>query len=432
MIDLLVYAFLSSALLQVVISSYIYKTYFNPVLYFNVLFFLHNWSFSFGVFLYPESFFTWRADPSVSYETQANVLLINLVSLWALFISFIVFSRIKKKSRSVYSWFRHLWVFPFLYFTLTALLLWKLYANGDLSGVYGLNQASTSSEAFSPIMQLLGLRVIFASTYLILGKNQNRGLVWLIFLVEIVFSLVEGGRKVIMILVFSLLIPALEKNRLNAGKVVQLLFAAIFIIYILLLVVAYRGTDREDSSISRLSNANETIIDGSEILVFTVMNIANSEGVQNWTYQLIENKEMDLSHGKSYFQALINTAVLRPFQGPISDWQAAYVFKYAAYRNQNNHGWDFSFTAESILNWGARFSFLSYIALGFIAGRLFSKRFSNQFYCLMYYSLWPILFLGFRTDSTAILRTVSLYLFASFICSIDVQNLKLHFKKRSM
>jgi hypothetical protein len=426
-----IYAFISSALLQVAISSYIYRTCFNPVLYFNVLFFLHNWSYSFGVFLYPESYISWRADPSVSYETQVIVLWTNLASLWALFVSFIVFSRVKVKSRRrVYYWFRNLSILPVLYFIFTAILFWKSYNSGELFTVYGLNQASTASEAFSPILQLMGLRVVFGSTYLILGKNKNRGVVGLIFLVEIIFSLFEGGRKVLMILVFSLLIPVIENNRFTVVKAMRFSLASVFILYVLLLVASYRGTDRGASPISRVSAANATIVEGSHIIVFTVVNLANSEGVQNWTYQLIENKQMDLSLGKSYFQAAINTVLLRPFQGPIVDWQAAYVFKYAAYPNQHNQGWDFSFTAESMLNWGVRFSFLSYIVLGCIIAWLYRKKHTSQFYCLLYYAIWPILFIGFRTDSTAIFRTVSLYLIAVFICSIDFRNLKLSFKKR--
>ena len=79
--------------------------------------------------------------------------------------------------------------------------------------------------------------------------------------------------------------------------------------------------------------------------------MANSEGVQNWTYQLIEDEEIDLLYGKSYAQAVINVAVLGPFQGDIADWQAAYVFKQtpSTYPEQNNHGYDFSLLLSQFL-----------------------------------------------------------------------------------
>ena len=140
MTDTLIYLFIISSLLQIVSSVFIFKRLINPILYFNILFFLHNWSYSFGSFIYPDALIPWRADPYVSYETQSDVLLINLISLWVLFLTFITFTlRRQKVDEKNYTNFRHLSLFPFAYFFLTFCLLLKLYLDGALSGffVYG-------------------------------------------------------------------------------------------------------------------------------------------------------------------------------------------------------------------------------------------------------------------------------------------------------
>ena len=283
--------------------------------------------------------------------------------------------------------------------------------------MYGQGQASTSGEAFSPILQLLGLRAGFASAYLILNKNKNSYMTFLIFLTEIIFTFLEGGRKVLFMLVLSALIPLIETTKVKFVRFFQYSVGAVMVIYLLGFTTFFRAADRDNSFLERINESNTQIIENAELLTFLAINLANSEGVQNWTYQLIEDEEIDLLYGKSYAQAVINVAVLRPFQGDIADWQAAYVFKQAAYPEQNNHGYDFSFTAESILNWGRNFSFISYIFLGLVSSFLYNRRHKNDFYKLLYFSLWPILFTGFRTDATALLRTLSL-----FICIINITN----------
>jgi len=426
----IIFLFGLSALFQILFSIYKYKTFFNPIVYFNVLFFLHNWAFSFGTYLYPDAYLTWRADPSVSYDTQGTVLLINLASLWAFFLTFIFLSRKKFFVKSVYDRFRNLTVFPFIYFSLTALYLGKLYFDGSLSSVYGLGQALTSDSSFSPVLQLLSLRFVFASAYFILNKNLNKKTVTLMFVAEVLISLFVGGRKPLMIMVLSLLIPYLESNRISFIRALKFGGTGLFLIYFLLLTVFFRNTDRDDSFLYRFYNANSAIAESSSILTFLVINMASSEGVQNWTYQLVEEGEMELSYGRSYAQALLNVVILRPLQGDISDWQAAYHFKYVAYPDVINQGYDYSFTAESILNWGWRFSFLSYCFLAVVAAFLQRRKHKNDFWRLMYFALWPILIIGFRTDSTTILRMFSFYLFIAAIGLIDLKKLKLSFIKK--
>ena len=418
--------------MQVVFSLFVYKSIFNPIFYFNVLFFLHNWSYSFGTFIYPDTILPWRAYPTVSYETQPNVLLINLISLWTLFLTFTALTiRGRVFNKKNYGYFKSLSSFPLLYFMFTLILVIKLYLGGAFSGgfVYGQGQALTSKEAFSPIEQILGLRVIFASAYLIIQKNKKKSTTRLIFLVEIIFTFLEGGRKVLVMLLLSALIPYLEASKVNLIRFFRITFVSFIMIYVLIAITFFRGLDRDISFTDRISQTNIRLAQTGELVTFLIINAANSEGVQNWTYQLIENEELDYSYGKSYFQAFVNIFLLRPFQGDIADMQAAYVFKYVAYPETDNHGYDYSFTAESILNWGPRFSFISYFFLGLIASFIYNRRFKNDLYRLLYYALWPTLYIYFRTDSTALLRTISFYLFIGFLTIFDIRRLKLQFIK---
>jgi hypothetical protein len=431
MVDQIIYLFIFSSIFQIFLSLYVYRKFLNPIFYFNLLFFLHNWSFSFGSVIYPESLLSWRADPSVSYESQSEVLLINLIGLWSLFLIFVAFTMKRRQySQKNYTYFRNLSYFPILYFILTFVLFVNLYYSGALNLTYGIGQATTSSTAFSPINQILALRIIFASAFLILSDKKTRFMVFLIFLTEIIFSFIEGGRKPLMILVLSALIPSFDNSRMNLARSLTLTVTSLLLVYVILIIAFFRDTDLESSYFDRFTEANTNIVESGEAVTYLIINIANSEGVQNWTYQLVNEKELDLAFGRTYFQALVNMFLLRPFQGNIADWQAAYVFKYVAYPDQNNHGWDFSFTAEAILNWGPKFSFLSFIFLGLVSSFLFNRKDKNDLYKLLYYSMWPILFIGLRTDSTAIFRTTSFYLFVSFVSFFNFNELKLHFKKK--
>ena len=432
MIETLIYIFILSASIQIVFSAFIYKTIFNPILYFNILFFLHNWSYSFGTLLYPDSIFPWRAYPSVSYETQPNVLLLNLIGLWTLFLTFIALTiRRRNFNKQKYGFFKSLSLFPLIYFIFTFSLLVKLYLEGAFSAgfIYGQGQALTSKEAFSPLEQILGLRVAFASAYLIIEKNKNKFLTRLIFLCEILFTFLEGGRKVLVMLIISALIPYLESSKLNFVRFFRIASLSFIMIYLLVAVTFFRSTDNSIPLIDRINDTNSQIVETGELVTFLIINLANSEGVQNWTYQLVENNELDYSYGKSYFQAFLNMFLLRPFQGNIADMQAAYVFKYAAYPETDNQGYDYSFTAESILNWGSRYAFISYFFLGLFSSYIYNRRLKNDFYKLIYYALWPIFFIYFRSDSTAVLRALSFYIFIGFLAIFNIKRLKLHFLK---
>jgi hypothetical protein len=140
---------------------------------------------------------------------------------------------------------------------------------------------------------------------------------------------------------------------------------------------------------------------------------------------LIESGEMSLLYGKSYLQAIINMIILRPFQGDsIASWQGAYHFKDIAYPEVTNQGWDFTFTAEAIQNFGPNFAFLSFILLGILVSYFYRNRNLSDYYSILYYLTWPILVISLRTDSTAMLRIFS-YIIFSYIILYYTGNIKL-------
>ena len=122
---------------------------------------------------------------------------------------------------------------------------------------------------------------------------------------------------------------------------------------------------------------------------------------------------MSLLVGKSYLQAFINMFVLRVFQGStIADWQGAYHFKMHAYPDVTDQGWDFSFTAEAIQNFGPNFAFISFAFLGLLISYLYSTRNKGDLNQTLYLFTWPILAIAFRMDSTSMFRLYSYIIFA--------------------
>ena len=110
--------------------------------------------------------------------------------------------------------------------------------------------------------------------------------------------------------------------------------------------------------------------------------------------------------------------ILRPFQGNIADFQAAYYFRNVAYPNMDSMGFDFSFTAEAILNFGINFSFISFAILGLIVAYLYSNRLKSDLIYANSHIIWPLLLISFRTDSTALFRFYSYLILIILYCIV--------------
>ena len=129
------------------------------------------------------------------------------------------------------------------------------------------------------------------------------------------------------------------------------------------------------------------------------------------------NGSLKLLVGLSYLQGIINTIVLRPFQ---PEWlvnsQAAYYFKSVAYPNTTNHGYDFSFSAEAILNFGINGGYISYFLLSLFLVFLYKRKTKKiVFYKML---IWPVLIISLRTDSTAMFRIFSYIFFVPIIINL--------------
>jgi hypothetical protein len=413
--ELFIYLFIVSSLSQLTYGFIKYNKLANPITYINILFFLHNWSFSFNKLFFSKFDINWRSP--ILFDYQSEVLLVNLVSLWLVFFIFNSLRKTTKFNYDTYSCFRYVGIFPYLYVAMTILSIVYLYSTGVIDSIYGANQALTSDAAFSPILAILAFRYVFASIYLILKRDKSTALVILIFLLELYFSILDGGRKALLIITLSLLIPYIEKYKFNLKRTISYAIASIVIIYFFLIMTIFRGVNAP-SIIEKAIVSNEILFDKAGLIIPLSLYMANSEGVQNWTYELVSDGDIDLLYGKSYIQALVNIVWLRPLQGDISDWQAAYHFKYAAFPNEENHGYDLSYTAEAIMNWGIYGSVFSFIILAIILAKLYNNRFKNDHYKMMYYAIWPILFISFRTDSTALFRLFSYFIVVSVVSYI--------------
>ena len=72
---------------------------------------------------------------------------------------------------------------------------------------------------------------------------------------------------------------------------------------------------------------------------------------------------------------------------------------------------------------GLNFGFISFIVLGLAISYLYSNRKKGDFYSTLYLMTWPIMIIGFRTDSTSILRVYS-YIIVIFILLYLTKNIK--------
>lgn len=383
-----------------------FKNLVNPISLFSIIHFLHNWSFSFS--RYFSDLLLWNAFPSVSYETIDIILKVNLVGSWTFFLIIVFFAKTQNSSKK-YSISNSSALKKIYYFFSTFYVL-RVLSTFSLTN-YGGDQAITSVEAFNPIQTLIFLRVVAIMLYISLNEVRRKTLFKVIF-IELLISIIAFDRKDFIFVIMTIVIKQLQRkfSIKNFGRYFMYSTAIVFMVIFVPQFRVAEGQSTLDSIVLSLIAINDF---GREIL-FYGMNLANSEGVQNWTYQLIESGDLIYLNGKSYFQALVNMFLLRPFQGSIADFQAAYYFKQAAYPDVTSTGFDFSFTAEAILNFGTSFSFISFAILGFIVSYFYSKRLKNDLLFANYNMIWPILLISFRTDSTAMFRVYS-YVFLFYL-----------------
>jgi hypothetical protein len=317
----------------------------------------------------------------------------------------------RQKSVSNYISFTKKNILKYVYFILTIIYIIYQFKTGQFSVKYGLGQALTAQKAFSPLSKLLNMRIMLISAYYIIKINKSKKEVFIPIIIELIISLMTGGRKNFIIILFSYLISNNEKIKFNYRKIFNYLFLFAFVLFLMFFISNYRkNKGSSDTFFNKVGSTLTEMNTSFSFMFFNGLNSANSEGVQNWTYQLVDNGKLELLYGKSYLQAVTNTLILRPLQGEMANWQAAYYFKNVAYPNVTNQGWDYTFTAEAILNWGKYFAFLSYVFLAVFIAFFYNRKNSSAFYKVLYFQTWPILFICMRTDSTSLLRYYSYFI----------------------
>lgn len=408
--DLIIFLFVLTTLFQIRYGKKKHGIYLNPITIFNVIFFLHNWSFSFSQVLGYNG--EWNAPGFVHYTTQNSVLIINLISIWAFFLGYIIFLKkpISKIVKKKFEWK----IYIYLYILLTSGYVVYNFVNGAFSAVYGSGQGQNAADAYNPIAIIFHARVIFGAIS-ILKYSDHKKIVFGTITVELVLSILLGGRKALIIISSTYLLSRFENHKFRIRRILILSLIALSVLYYSVFISIFRSTSSNNESLkSRLIYAIEESYDNSSNLFFKSINSANSEGIQNWTYQLVQNNELNRTFGMSYVQSMVNTIILRPYQGDLVNYQAAFYFKSVAYPETHNHGWDFSFMAEAFLNWGD-FAFFSCFLLGVIISKIFVLRSSSDFHYVLYFILMALLFVNLRTDSTAFMRNISFFLLSFYI-----------------
>jgi len=383
-----------------------FKNVVNPISLFSIIHFLHNWSFSFS--RYFSDLLLWNAFPSVSYETIDIILRVNLVGSWTFFLIIVFFAKTQNSSKK-YS-ISNSSALKKIYYIFSIFYVLRVLSTYSLTN-YGADQAINSVEAFNPIQTLIFLRVVSIMLYISLNEVGKKTL-FKVILIELFISIFAFDRKDFIFVIMTIVIKQLQ-TKFSIKNFGRYFVYSTAIVFIAIFVPQFRVAEGQ-SSLDSIVLSLIAINDFGREIIFYGMNLANSEGVQNWTYQLIQSGDLIYLNGKSYFQALVNMFLLRPFQGSIADFQAAYYFKQAAYPDVTSTGFDFSFTAEAILNFGTSFSFISFAILGFIVSYFYSKRLKNDFLFANYNMIWPILLISFRTDSTAMFRVYS-YVFLFYL-----------------
>lgn len=402
--------FVLTFLFQIILSKKIYGYLLNPITVFNIIFFLHNWSFSFSRIFF--SYLEWYT-PNDGDKYDSQLLLINLSCLWAFFTAMLLFKKnVTSKIHIIYDFNIYL---KFFYLTIFITLVQTV---GNQNTVYGSDQAIDAASSYNPLGILLFAHCIFGGIILINTKSKR--IIYTILVLELLVAIFTGTRKAFIIIIFTYLISKFEfiKIKFNLSKTILGIVVISIVFYFTVFLAVFRESFGSSMSFNdRIAWTNEFIFkDVGKILVYTI-NSANSEAVQTWVLELVEEGKLQPTYGLTYVQAIANTIILRPFQGELVNYQAAYYFKKVAYPDVQNQGYDFSFTAEGILNW-QNFSFISYFIMGAILSKIYNKRFVNNYYNTLYVLVIALLYVVLRTDSTSFFRYLSFFIFTFILFKI--------------
>ena len=418
MIGILVALLVISTVFQCVYSMKATGDWANPVVIFCGIHFVHNWVRSF-FYCFDDYYALGGVLIDITDRMVADNLLRNLIGLWTFFFIFILCRCWWKEKRKTSS---SIWIFPR---GKSLNLFWGAYIAftlfGFVLGGRSSEQALTADAAFSGIAGIIGIRSFFLMYVLINAGFQKRIAPMLIaFPIELVLA--GGARKMLMMTLLAWLFAyayAHAKTMARADilpflkRASWMLLPAYLVLFFMSARRSANGRDYDTTSEALFGQIDQICI--SPVRIFSPLCATDSESVQIWCSELVSQGTISLMYGKTYIQAILNMVVLRPFQGEVVSWQAAYAFKTIAYPTFTNHGWDFTFVAETVLNWGNHFFFISFAIFSLVLNYFYKKRDTSLFWQCLYFIFIVICFVTFRTDSTAMLRFLSFFLAVALV-----------------
>ncbi len=418
MIGILASLLVISTVLQCVYSIKATGDWANPVVIFCGIHFVHNWVTSF-FYCFDDSFALGGVLIDISDSMVADNMLRNLIGLWTFFFVFILCRSWWKEKRQAPP---SIWMLPR---GKSLNLFWATYIAFTLFGFAlgsgSSEQALTADAAFAGIAGIIGIRSFFLMYVLINAGFQKRIAPMLIaFPIELVLA--GGARKMLMMTLLAWLFAYAyaHAKAMSRADILPFLKRSSWMLlpaYLVLFFMEARRSSRGGhyNSVWEALSGQIDQICINPIRIFRPLCATDSEGVQIWCSELVSQGTLPLMYGKTYIQAILNMVVLRPFQGDIALWQAAYAFKTVAYPTFTNHGWDFTFVAETVLNWGNHFFFLSFAIFSLVLNYFYKKRDTSLFWQCLYFIFIAICFVTFRTDSTAMLRFLSFFLAVALV-----------------
>ena len=292
------------------------------------------------------------------------------------------------------------------------------------NSIYGANQANSASEAFSPLGTLMLLRIGIMLVALALRKAAgqtklpNYYLVWI--LMEIACDFLKGGRKGIVLAFIGVACVWLFTRPIHVRNCVRICSIIVVVLACCVFISTARNyfgqTESRLGLVQVAMNDSEKLQKTFEKIIFS----SSSEGVQAWTSNIYLTQNESMMYGRTYAQALTNVVVPRPAQGPVVHWQAAYAFKQRAYPGVTNMGFDYSFSAEAIQNFG-HMAWMVHAFAGVFLG-LLARNSKRSFFCgflVLFYVASTSIYL--RTDSTGFFRMWLTPVFIVYVMHLLVQ-----------
>lgn len=404
-----------------------YRSFFNPISIVITLFVLHNGLRCFFYALGRRDLFL-EALPNYFYMfNEADLIVVTYINIIGLLC--LCFPLIVKSNKMITNWeacfskvgniFYAVKIEKFcvvLYLTFTVLYCLRNFELLFVDGfIYGENQSLTAQEAFGPIGVFLSLRTYFLMLLIFLNRRGTRKSLLKYILLELTLQFLTGGRKSIVLCLGAYTIFSIKDHFkvLRLSKCLRL-SAIIFIsFYSLTLITSTRGR-------IELLSEPDIYIKNLEEFQDKMATAADVSHLPCWVLDCVKERDLSKLYGKSYVQAAVNIFIPRPYQGELINSQAAFYFKQYAYPELRNHGYDFSFTAEAILNFGVLYSFIPFLFLGFMYRLILNRTNKNLFFQFLFLFLLISPIIYFRTDSTSFIRSISLFVFSyCFIWAIS-------------